>query len=296
MILYFIIIFIVVIDNLKTSAGSGPGAVAVVNYPGTRTWLEDEELRIRWLKRVWCGICCCTTTVAESILPLQGTLDYGYIISPLSVRMEACSLYCCWDGCTDSLLGCCSLLHTCFGPTCNCCREGYTVVGTKLSKQAREQEKKRLAQIKKDRYVDMTIAGVITCDTVPRYRQQGSVDPAKKSGLLALTANRDQATYLVVKVVRAQHLKSIEEFKESLNPLVVVEWGGIQKRTKTIPKSVSPYWDYDVYFKIPDNKGPPRKFDDFTDIIRKSKVSFSVWDEVSDYYYIYIHTRISTSL
>ncbi len=271
--------FIPLQKNLKTSAGSGKDAVAIVSYPGTRTWLEDEELRVRWLKKVFCGVACCSTPVASAVLPLQGTLDYGYIISPLSVRMEACSAFCIGARCKDCFFSCCNLLHVCFGPTCNCCREGYTAIGTKLSKQAQVEEAKRIAEVKKAHFVNMTIAGVITCDTVPRYRQQGSVDPAKKTGLLALTQTRDQATYLVVKVVRAQGLKSIEEFKETLNPCVVVEWAGIQKKTKTVPNAVNPYWDYDVYFKIPDEKGPPRKFESFNEVTRNSKIVFSVWDE-----------------
>jgi len=253
-----------------------PGAPAAsVIYPGTLSWLEDEELQIRWAKSCCCGWCCCRTEIASTVMPMQGTLDYGYILKEVPVRQKACSAYHTCYSMKQCCFSLCSHARTCFGPSCNCGREGYSALGRPLT--IAQRDKQRAEHMKY--FVPMNLSGVITCGTFPRYRQQGSVDPAKKSGLLSFATTRDAATYLVVKVVRAQSLKSIDEFKETLNPYVVVEWGGIQKRTKTVPESVSPYWDYDVYFKIPDQGGAPQRLEDFAESVQNSKVVFTVWDE-----------------
>jgi hypothetical protein len=265
--------------NLKTPPGGGKDAVAVLTYPGTRNWLEDEELDIRWNKGVFGGLGCCKTTVAHTRVPLQGTLDYGYILTHLNVRRDACSCHCCGACCTSCLLGIFSLTQMCFGPTCNCGRTGYSMLGRELNKDAREKQRAEDERIKKENFVNMSLSGVVTCDTVPRHRQQGSVDPARRSALLNFAQSRDHATFLVVKVIRAKGLSSVDNFKEMLNPCVAVEWLGIQKRTKTITNSVSPYWDYDVFFKMRDEHGTPRRFEDFPEQARNSKITLSIWDE-----------------
>lgn len=266
-------------NNLKTFSGAGKDAVAVLTYPGTRNWLEDEELDIRWNKGICGGRLCCYTTVAQTRVPLQGTLDYGYILTHLNVRREACSLYCCGSLTRACLYSCFSLTQVCFGPTCNCCRSGYSALGFELSKNASEEQRLRDDLNKKERFVNMSLSGVVTCDTVPRHRQQGSVDPARRSALLSFTQSRDAATFLVVKIIRAKGLSSVDDFKEMLNPCVSVEWLGIQKRTKTVINSVSPYWDYDVFFKIRDENGLPRRYEDFPEQARNSKITLSIWDE-----------------
>ena len=55
-------------------------------------------------------------------------------------------------------------------------------------------------------------------------------------------------------IVRAHGLfvPNSHEYKEALNPVVTVEWCNIRKTTRVIEGTSDPYWDEEVFFKIPD--------------------------------------------
>lgn len=55
---------------------------STIIYPGTRAWLEDETLSIRLTKTVF-G--CIPITIGSKAVELQGVLDYGYIVTNLTV-------------------------------------------------------------------------------------------------------------------------------------------------------------------------------------------------------------------
>lgn len=263
--------------ELRSRPGSGSNAVAEVNYSGTRAWLEDEYLYIDWQKSV-CN--CCVTSIASTRVALQGTLDYGYIQSNVDVRRDACSLGCIGNYFGDKCMGFISGFQVCFGPTCNCGKAGYSLLGTALDKKEAEAQTVLADKTKKEFYCQMNLKGVIGCDDLPRYKQQGSVDPEKNEGLISLFKESEGCTMLVIKIIRAKGLMCINEIKEILNPTVTVEWEGIRKSTRTVPNSSNPFFDYDVFFKVPDQKsGPPRKWEDFPDNYRLSNVIFSIWDE-----------------
>ncbi len=186
---------------------------------------------------------CCDTVMGEKAIDLQGTLDYGYILDDISV---------------DNKMGLSS-----WGKIC-CCPLFLTpspkLWNVKGAIEAVSANKKK---------------------PMPQYRQVGNIDPAKAEGLFK---EKSDTTYLVLRIMRAKSLAIpyADEFKEVLNPSVTVEWMGIKKSTRVVRSSNDPYWDDEIYFKIPDKRCPtgkmPRKFEEFPADMRKSIVTVSLWD------------------
>jgi len=214
-----------------------------LKYHGTRSWLEDEAMVITLYKRD--GMC--NTVFAKKEVNLQGVLDHGYIMANLDKASESS------QGC-----GCCFACLTCI----DFCASPEMV----KSKGDADFFTSKLL-----------VKGVVSAKEQPLYRQQGNVGRPTGPNKFFQLAKND--TYMVVKIIRAKGLQSLDEYKEQLNPSVTVEWAGVRKVTRVIDGNTEPFWDEDIYFKIPDMLDEhPRAIEDFGPVARASNLVLSVWD------------------
>jgi len=224
-------------------------------YHGTRSMLEDENIRI-WLWKGACclGMCqgfanCCWSTPCcccfhgallndggEKIKEnLQGKLDYGYLI-----------LY--DTQLTRSSLGC--LCRSCDW----WCNERNVTTAP-------------------------TIKGVIQTVKEPRYRQLGNV--GRPTGGNKWFRFEQNTLYLCIKIVRAKSLVSLGEYKESLNPSVSVDWAQIRREIDPKEDNPDPYWNETVYFKVDVKQSALKNANLSVDDLKNwtdSKVVINVWD------------------
>jgi hypothetical protein len=191
---------------------------------------------------------------------LQGVLDHGYLSADLKPVEQVAS------GSCGTCFSCLSCLP--------CCKSANGKAGKNGAQRAGKEEKEEAKQ-KQSRIVRVT--GAMLAKKKPRYRQLGSAGRRKGGASQFLTTSPGDC-YMVVKVVRAKALTSTDEYKEMLNPAVVLDWCGIRKSTRSTEGS-DPYWDDEVFFRIPDVQNKDLKSaSDFGEVAMRSVLQLSVWD------------------
>ena len=185
-------------------------------------------------------VCCCIpVTIGHKAEELQGVLDSGQIETTIDVAENMNAITC--------------ISQLCYPLP----KQPFQVSGT------------------------INSSSFVEGDNLPRFRQAGNADPTG-AGLLSAGESH---TLLVVKVILAKGLSipSREDFKEHLNPTVSVHWNGMQKSTREVHNSADPFWDQEVHFKLMDRDNPrkkaPKKYEDFSQTARDSRVELMVWDK-----------------
>mmetsp|Transcript_2851 Transcript_2851/g.5435 ORF Transcript_2851/g.5435 Transcript_2851/m.5435 type:complete len:1311 (-) Transcript_2851:114-4046(-) len=226
---------------------------ATLPYYGTRSQLEDGRLMVRFRKAFQSGFCCIHydpcyifggPKLGKREEPLQGKLDYGYIV------LQNFMLY-------NYSSACFSIPTRSFEYLC-------------WSKEKRQEKYHIEVQQAK---------GIIRVKDEPRYRQLGNIGrPTGSSKFLRFLPGHGKL-YLAVKIVRARNLSALTEYKESLSPSVTVDWAQTRRETRTMVDASEPFWDEWLFFRVPGVKSRkvPSDINDFGPG-RHSKVVLSVWD------------------
>eukprot|EP00457_Paulinella_chromatophora_P000373 gb/GEZN01000373.1/.p1 GENE.gb/GEZN01000373.1/~~gb/GEZN01000373.1/.p1 ORF type:complete len:1537 (-),score=251.89 gb/GEZN01000373.1/:33-4643(-) len=134
------------------------------------------------------------------------------------------------------------------------------------------------------------VKGALLNKSHPDFRQLSTMGPNIQRDSLrhkfykrVKLVTPDDATYLVVRVKSAKGLFNPlpNDYSETINPSVTVEWRTIQKHIPQVKNTRDPYWSNgEVHFKLAHHRQvtPPSRFSDFHKDYRNSSVTLSVWD------------------
>jgi C2 domain len=263
-----------------------------IHYRGTRLELENHSLTVsmvREFRTKLCGMRCRfypSKTLGKQLVPLQGTLDHGFM--NVDIFDEVMMAY--------NSEGVCGFCFSCLAgiPGCCCCNFAYDLSPEELAQRAtdlvnnkEEDQEARLAHLREQHQDQFRfrVKGEVRPGMRPQFEQKGHAGIFGRSGGI-FGVGRDD-TIMVVRVVRAKGLASLDDFKETLNPTCVVEWNGWRKQTERVQDDLDPFWNEFLYFQVNtsgrnDSGDVPSKLLDFGLENAQSVLTVSVWDVGED--------------